>query len=128
MRVIVHTLADITQTNVRKGNTLETQQQANLNTVMQTIGLRTLIVPRSVTHTVEDMETTSFGSLFKERQRVWHFEFESSYDGSITKETLEQDFELVPFIKQLNETAPFAHQVFRTTNPSEKNIYFEFLD
>ena len=128
MRVIIHTLVDITETNVRRGNSTESNQQANYNTVIQTVGLRINIVPVRVYETIETAENYKFGSLYSTRHKVWHFEFEYDYEGGINQEMLEEDFELVPFIKGLNETAPLPHQVFRTTDAAERNILFEFLE
>jgi hypothetical protein len=57
---------------------------------------------------------------------VWSFEFEIPYEGAVTLDMLEQDFDLIPFIPGLTETAKFEQAIFRTT-PQERNIVFSIV-
>ena len=125
MRVHVSTLIDITQSGERRGNSLEAKQQANYNTLIQTLGLRILPEMQEITNSIKDC-TDMFGSLYASKHRVWEFDFDFDYEGGLSEEMLLEDFDLVPFLKGLNETASLPHAVFRTTDPAETNIIFNF--
>lgn len=126
MRVHVSTLVDITQSGERRGNTTEAKQQANYNTLIQTLGLRILPELGAIEQSIKDCKGSNFGELYQSKHRVWEFDFEFNYEGGLTEEMLLDDFDLIPFIKGLTETASLPHAVFRTRDSAETNILFEF--
>lgn len=126
MRMSIQTLIDITQTNIRKSSdkTL-VAQQSNLDSFIQTIGLRANIEPISVQSNVIDVTNKEFGNQFEGKQRVWTFMFDNPYTGAITEDMLLEDFDLIPIITGLNETGLINNSVVRTTSNLEKNILFD---
>ena len=127
MRFELRTLVDITRTDARRGQDAKLiSQQANYNTVIQTVMLRTNIVPGEVTKTVQNVDN-QFGSNAKGKQSVWSFEFDCEYAGALTTEMLEQDFDLGPVITDLDETYVVHNKAFSTKHPSDTNIVFKTL-
>jgi len=126
MRMSIQTLIDITQTNIRKSSdkTL-VAQQSNLDSFIQTIGLRANIEPISVQSNVIDVTNKEFGNQFEGKQRVWTFMFDNPYTGAITEDMLLEDFDFIPIITGLNETGLINNSVVRTTSNLEKNILFD---
>jgi hypothetical protein len=126
MRVTLITVVDITETNARKqDDKIARSQQANYLTMLQTIGLRVNAQPVSCKHKVGDVTKIGFGSAITGKQRYWEFLFEHEYEGAITQETLTDDFDLVPIITGLNETATINNYAFRTKDETERNIVFK---
>jgi len=129
MRVIIRTLVDITPSGARRGaDQILVNQQANYNTVINTIGLRINPEILSVEELAGDMGALGFGKLYDSKHRFWKLEFNFSYEGGLSEEMLQDDFDLVPFIKGLTETASLPNSVFRTKDPAETNITFEFIE
>ena len=79
MRFTIHTVVDITETNARRGQAdkLSLDQQANYNTLIQTIGLRANVDPIDLTESIKDVSKLAFGDAIKGKQRVWTFEFDN---------------------------------------------------
>lgn len=127
------TLVDITATGVihsRDDREFERNQQRNWETVLQCIGLRTqpfnILGPVVKTMTVDD----HFGEMYHKQQRVWCFTFTVEQlgiwdDGKDSLSLLHKDFNEVPIIQGLNESARFILPVFYTTG-AIKNIFFRF--
>jgi hypothetical protein len=130
MRFIIHTVVDVTETNARRGQAdkLSLDQQANYNTLLQTIGLRCNAEPISLTATIKDVSKLGFGDAIKGKQRVWTFEFNNPYEGALTVDMLNDDFDLIPIINNLNETANINNSIFSTKNPNDRNIIFQQID
>ena len=130
MRFIIHTVVDITETNARRGQAdkLSLDQQANYNTLIQTIGLRVNADPIGLSQSIKDVSDLEFGDAIKGKQRVWTFEFDNPYEGALTIDTLNDDFDLVPVITNLNETANINNSIFCTKNPNDRNIIFQQID
>jgi|TARA_B100001094_G_scaffold274521_1_gene281573 hypothetical protein len=125
------TVVDITQTNARRGEDKKKEnQQANFNTMFQTIGLRVNVEPLGCTQSVIDVDKLEykFGSAIKGKQRVWTFEFENTYEGALTLDMMIDDFDLVPVIVSLEETAANTNNIFSTKHVTDKNILFEIID
>ena len=125
------TVVDITQTNARRGEDKKKEnQQANFNTMFQTIGLRVNVEPLGCTQSVIDVDKLEykFGSAIKGKQRVWTFEFENTYEGALTLDMMIDDFDLVPVIVNLEETAANTNNIFSTKHVTDKNILFEIID
>ena len=77
------------------------------------------------------MNGHEFGSFYKVSQRCWKFMFfveHSDIFGNQINPTmlLEQDFDQIPVITGLNETAGFPDPVFCTAGIL-KNIYFKIF-
>jgi len=130
-------LIDITATGVIRGtdlnNELERNQQRNWETVIQCMGLRTQ--PQNIQDpisTTTDLENLEFGDMYNGEQKVWIWTWSTEgldvYD--LTNKPLgaiQQDFEQVPVITGLTETARFMLPIFYPYG-SIKNIYFKQIN
>lgn len=126
-------LVDITATGVTRSNdpdSIERNQQRNWETVMQCMGLRTQ--PQNIQLPVASTESMSycdFGDFYTGEQKVWIWywtvEREGIYD-LIDKPLggLQTDFEQVPIVTGLHETARFMLPIFYPYG-TIKNIYFK---
>lgn len=113
------TLVDITATGVVRSNgnrDIERNQQRNFETILQVLGLRTQpsILQYPQCHEVDKEDPSIwFGDLYYDKpQRVWSMYFTADHptaydteDGIL--EGLRKDFEQVPVITGLTETAKF---------------------
>lgn len=126
-------LVDITATNITRGmtDTLERNQQRNWETVLQCIGLRTQpqYVQAPVQSTFSDIGIAEFGDFYTGEQRIWYWQWAVEGEGIYDlpgKELagLQQDFEQVPIITGLTETARFLLPIFYPYG-TIKNIYFK---
>jgi hypothetical protein len=128
-----YTLVDVTDTGIRRYQQelhLKRNQQRNWETVLQVIGLRAQPVdlvgarnPKMVS-----MQTHNFGSYYRGSQRCWKFMFFIEHNEVFGPEEdptrfLIQDFDEVPIITGLEETAAFPDPVFYTEGIL-KNLYF----
>lgn len=127
MKVKLYTLVDITESNVRRGqDRVAVGQQTNYDTVIQVLGLRSNPEPELLIAHDESISKLGFGSKYKGKHHYWEMEF-SIPDDSNDIETLQSDFNLVPVITDLTETAKIDISVFNT-NSDLCNIIFEILD
>jgi len=130
MRFILHTLVDISETHARRGeDPTQYRQQQNFLTVMQTIGMR--VNPTYVSKPVVVKEVPSklgMGISYKTKQNVWTYKFDIDYADAIDIETLVNDFNLIPIITELEETAQFDNAHFLTKDTAKCNISFEIDD
>ena len=130
MRFKLYTLVDITETGARRGeDPLQQRQQQNYLTVMQTIGLR--VNPtyvKSPTVITDIPSKFGLGTKFKTKQNIWEYEFDIEYEDALDIDTLVNDFDLIPIITDLNETAKFDNAHFLTKDPAICNIIFEVSD
>jgi hypothetical protein len=125
-------LVDITATGVIRGNTDSTErnQQRNWETVVQCMGLRTQ--PQNIqqpVNTLADLSVLEFGDFYSGEQRVWTWAWTIEGSGiynlnNIPLAGLQQDFEQVPIITGLEETARFMLPIFYPYG-TIKNIYFK---
>lgn len=128
MRLKLFTLVDITETGERRGpNKVAIGQQSNYDTVIQVIGLRSNPEPETVIHHTGSLSGLDFGKQFKGPHSYWELEFRIP-DDSNTVETLQDDFDLVPIITSLTETAKINISVFKTKDDAERNIVFKYAD
>jgi len=129
MRFELSTLVDITATNARRGDDpFLIRQHQNYLTVIQTIGMRANPIIKSKPLVEEkSISNLGFGSVYAGRHKVWtlDFEFESDWNHSI--EFLLNDFESVPFIIELTETAKFQVPAFTTVDKKYSNVIFQQL-
>jgi len=127
------TLVDITATGVTRGDndSLERNQQRNWETVLQCISLRTQ--PQNIQPptqaTLADVGAADFGDFYQGEQKVWVWtwtvEQTEVYDlPGKPMGALQQDFEQVPIVTYLTETARFMLPIFYPYG-SIKNIYFK---
>lgn len=130
MRFRIKTLVDVTETNARKGqDPIQVDQQANFNTLYNAVGLRTNPTEFKVTSETEDLKGQGFGSNYKGKQRVWTIEFYVEADQSTSVEFMNADFDLIPIITGLTETAILDKGLFITlSNHGRTNIVFERID
>ena len=129
MKIMLTTVVDITETHARRGDDKRlVNQQANYNTTIQTIGLRVNIQPLSCVSHVGDVSKFGFGANIKSKQRYWEFTFDNEYEDSLTLDMLESDFDLVPIITGLDETANITNNIFRTKHPNDTNIVFKIVE
>lgn len=129
MKFSVETLIDITETGARKGTSdkLSYNQQQNFQTLVQTVGLR-VNIEIDQSPVCETKSAKDFGSTFKGKHKIWCLEFEVEYEEALTVDMLIDDFDLVPVILNLDETAEQPASVFRTRDTKTKNIVFKCVD
>ena len=68
------------------------------------------------------------GNTYTGEQTLWQFDFNIEAEDSLTVDMLNTDFNLIPIITDLAETAEFKNQVFSTQNNKICNINFVLLD
>lgn len=128
MQIQIKTVVDITETNRnRNDGSVQYKQQANLNTLVQTVGMKVNSYYDSPPQ-LESIEITDeFGSNIKGEHNVWTFILNVEYEAGITKDDLLELFDLVPIIADLNETVKINKNVFHTKDKKYKNISFEIV-
>lgn len=126
-------LVDITATGITRGDndSMERNQQRNWETVLQCIGLRTQpqYVQDPIQSTVDNIDIAEFGDFYTGGQRIWFWQWAVEGEGvyDIPGKSLggiHQDFEQVPVVTGLTETARFMLPIFYPYG-SIKNIYFK---
>jgi len=123
------TVIDITNTDANKHDeNNKKHQQANYNTMLNTASLRCNIEPISCKEQVGDITDLGFGTSLTDKQRYWEFEFQHEFEGALTLDMLESDFDLIPILTGLNDTANINNPAFRTKDTSDKNIIFKLID
>lgn len=126
MKFILKTLVDITETKSRfQSEETQWKQQQNYLTVLNTVGIRCNPHPLQ-TPSVEEITGTSvgFGTRYRTSQRVWTWYFEIPY-GDTSIDLLKKDFNMVPVITGLTETAQLNVPVFETFDEKNLNIIFQ---
>lgn len=128
----VYTLVDITDTGITRYTdqvAKQRNQQRNWETVLQAFGLRSLpvVVEVSILNN-QSMDQFKFGKNYAGTHTVWvakiGIETADVYKKSSDPVALLcEDFNQVPIITGLDETAEFPHKTFACAGPS-KNIYF----
>lgn len=131
------TLVDITATgvtrNTKSDDQLERNQHRNWETVVQCLGLRTQ--PQHIqppTWADVDVEVFDFGDMYTGTHRTWTWTWAIEGTGiyDLPRKPLgglQQDFEQVPVISYLTETARFMLPIFYPYG-SIKNIYFKQIN
>jgi hypothetical protein len=128
MEFTLYTLVDITETGERRGqDRVAIGEQANYDTLIQVIGLRVNPTPKGIKQHKGSISKLGFGSDFKGSHAYWELRFDIEY-GATSLEMLEEDFDLVPVITQLKETAKINISVFKTKDPAQRNIVFKCAD
>lgn len=126
MRFKLHTLVDITETGARRSeDPKQFRQQQNFLTVMQTIGLRVNPIYVKSPHVIKDIPSKyNLGSKYKTKQNIWEYVFDIEYEDGLDVDTLVNDFNLIPIITDLDETAKFENAHFITKQSDVCNIFF----
>jgi hypothetical protein len=128
-----YTLVDITETNVFNSRTSDTKsynQQQNLNTLLQLIGMRSQPINIYVTAlSTQDLVNFSFGKQFSGLHTVWKLSFTSEHTdvykhNEDTVYFLKEDSDGAAFVSKLNETVKFKRSTFETKNKNSINLYF----
>lgn len=133
-----YSLVDVTATKVTRGSDnddLTRNQQRNWETVIQCMGLRTqpqLIADPVVLEGDLKKDRFKFGDFYEGHHKIWQWTWaidrEGVYDlpnqplGGLLK-----DFEQVPIIVGLEETARFMLPIFYPYG-TIKNIYFDQIN
>ena len=127
------TLVDITRTGVthnRHENEQQRNQQRNWETVIQCMGIRTQPLdiqgPKCIEMYVDE---DTFGEMYQGQQRVWVWTFTADRTGTWAADNnqlalLHNDFNEVPIIQGLDETARFILPIFYTKG-AIKNVFFK---
>ena len=130
MNFRIDTLIDITETKARRqdNDKFAYKQQANFQTLLQTLGLRTQVFYDD-SPSFDKLSTSKFdfSDKYIGKQNVWTFDFYIEYEGGLSLDMLTEDFDLIPIITGLNETIDTDKALFRTTG-KDKNILFSVND
>lgn len=129
------TLVDITNTGVTRNTPdreHERNQQRNWETVLQVLGLRaqpTVVTPVTSEELSSELIDQLFGEMYQGRsQRVWAAGFSIEHKDVYLQDNdqlklLKEDFNQVPVVLGLDETARFILPIFYSSG-SLKNIAF----
>ena len=130
MNFRINTLIDITETKARRqdNDKFAYKQQANFQTLLQTLGLRTQVFYNN-SPSFGELSTSKFdfSDKYIGKQNVWTFDFYIEYEDGLSLDMLTEDFDLIPIITGLNETIDTDKALFRTTG-KDKNILFSVND
>lgn len=130
MNYKLYTLVDITHTGQYRhehGKEIAKMQEQNFNTILQTLGLRSNVFYGGGPVTLE-VKGSLIGFNTDEIIRVWRFDWTTERENLYLKDEdpvgyLKDDFQLIPYIKGLNEAMEQNYAVFNTTDPGA-NIVF----
>ena len=135
MEVIrIQTLIDITNSNVRRGNQgsqQELNQFRNWTTLLQSIGLRAIILyDRDPQVETVDVSTLGFGTNYRGKQQVWTFDFSIEGNnifaiGNNPTQLIDEDCKHVPMILNLTETADTTAYI--TVDDNNRNLRFDLI-
>ena len=126
----VYTLIDITETkSYRSADQKLNHQQANFMTFIQTLMLTMNFfydkAPTLIECDEKKLKELGFGTDYKGSHNVWCLEARVDEGRQVPDiETLQNDFDLVPVIPNLNETILINNNVFRAKDKKARNITF----
>ena len=126
----VYTLIDITETkSYRSADQKLNHQQANFMTFLQTLMLTMNFfydkAPTLIKCDEKKLKELGFGSDYKGSHNVWCLEARVDEGRQVPDvETLQNNFDLVPVIPNLNETILINNNVFRAKDKKATNITF----
>ncbi len=129
-----YTLIDITNTNVNqyKDQIMQSNQQQNLNTLIQSIGLRSQPIEPEVSMLMaQDIAEYGFGSAYQGLHTVWKLNFSTEHNDVYNKKGkktfhLLNDCDGVAVYTNLEETAELRTKSFETFNNKLINLYFKY--
>jgi hypothetical protein len=131
MKYSLYTLVDISYTGQYRNEPdkkLQRNQQQNFDTVIQTLELRSNIsYDKKPAVLIEKASDYGFNSTSE--QKIWNFEWETEQVDVYIKDEnhigqLIEDFQFVPFITNLDETAIIQKPIF-ITQGTGLNIVFK---
>lgn len=127
--ITAFTLVDVSATGVTRGESEARDQQRNWESILQVLSLKTqpIVIRYPGYWENEEIKYFEFGDFYEGSHRVWAFQFQGEREEYYSLDSLEQDFDQVPVILGLGETARFMLPVFFTTGHL-KNIYFKKLN
>ena len=130
MQFRIYTLVDVTMTGARRGqDPHEYKQQQNFDTLCNVIGLRTNPSDFKVEVLEDDVKQFKLGNEYKGKHKVWQVDFYVEAAESTNVDFMIDDFELVPVITNLDETAKLNKDMFNSSKKSKyRNIIFEQID
>ena len=123
-----YTLIDITNTNESKldRNKIKFFQQQNLNTLVQTIGLRSQPMhPRVELQMAQDVANLGFGKQYQGLHTVWQMRFSIEHGGVFSLKDLLDDCNGIPIYTELEETTELPSKCFETHDSNLINLCFE---
>lgn len=129
------TLVDITSTGITRNHTGDEHQRnqhRNWETVLQVLGIRTqpTVLDGPITDIVDEFVVKNlFGDMYSGEQRIWAAGFSIEHRDVYKKDDnqlalLEENFNQVPIITGLDETARFILPIFYC-HGAIKNIAFK---
>ena len=123
---VAYTLIDITNTNETKiaRNKLHFFEQQNLNTIIQTIGLRSQPLDVEVLPLMaQDIANFGFGKQYQGLHTVWKLQFSIEHGGAIQNmDQLLTDCNGIPIYTGLEETAEINSKCFETVDSTLVNL------
>ena len=133
-------LVDCTPTGVTRGESKQRNQQRNWETILQTFGILTqpIILELPIKNVLEDeiKKSAMYERLGKRHKFIhemlrpdmnyWVFAIGSEHNGVFGDycERLDDTFDLIPVVPNLDNTIELEPSVFQTKNPELINIQF----
>jgi len=121
---VLATIIDISRTDTIRGNSKQRDQQRNWETVLQVLSLKTQPIILEGPDKVESIDfkkhsliQTYFGEFYHDMpfpQSLWAIKFCSEHNDVYNIEQLYKDFDTVPVILGLDETARFMLPMFNS--------------
>ena len=124
-------LVDITQTDVNRNNNLQFNQQQNLNTLIQSIGLRSQPINTKVkVFMAQDVVDYEFGKRYQGLHTVWQFNFSIEHTDVFNYNNtdlyhLYKDADGVAIYTGLEESNEITTGCFETIDSTLVNLYFK---
>ena len=125
---VAYTLVDISNTKEGKitRNKLHFFQQQNLNTLIQTIGLRSQPLEPSVNVLLaQDVVNFGFGKQYQGLHTVWKLQFSIEHGGVFSLTDLLSDCNGIPIYTKLEETTELPTKCFETNDSNLTNLCFD---
>lgn len=135
----VCTLVDITKTDIRRNNRphqslindeewgLKRNQQRNLDTFIQLLGLRFLPDSISVLSFKDTQNPYIFGDYFSKYEKLSYWKCICNYPSEINLSSIIEDFNEIPIIIHLAESVSFLYPLL-LTDGEFKNVTFRKLN
>lgn len=126
-----YTLVDISDTKCRdpRGTTVDYRKAQNLNSLVQTLGLRAQIMDYRILYTMQDLDNFEFGTEYNGKHLIWIFEFQVETTAAWDKQAGDMyyataDIHGVPIHDALKETVVTSN-TFDAYSQDKRNIYFK---
>lgn len=132
MQYKLYTTVDITNTGQYRNEPNKENarwKEQNFQTILQTISMRSNISYYSKPTTI-DVKGVVVGIPTEEIVRVWRFDFETERDNAFDVDKdpvglLKKDFNLVPYINNLDEDLTQNYSVFVTEDDSRNIVFYK---